>query len=143
VSDASSDSTEPAPDSTQTRTDPADLSQMLNRVLASILEGLHLRLELFAIELGEDRRRVVETVIAVLALVFAVFMLLLCVNAALLILLWDTHRPSVGIGSIGFYTFLVLGCAIFLRRRDRNHSEAFAAIRQVLEQDRDEWLRRP
>lgn len=111
---------------------------MVSRLSASLLEGLHLRFELFALELGEERERIVEMLVASLVLVFAVFMLLLCVNAALLILWWDTHRLAVVGGSTAFYTLLLLGCVLLLRRRGRNHPEPFATTRRVLDQDREE-----
>ncbi len=114
----------------------SELARTASRLSAGIVEGVQLRLELFALEFGEERRRVVELVAVALALALAVFMLLLCVNAALLIFFWESHRVAVAGGLLLFYASIALGCLVFLRRRSRRQGEAFAATRRVLEQDR-------
>ena len=120
--------------------DTSDWSRTARRLYGILLEGLHLRAELFSLELAEEQRRLVRMVVASLALVFAVFILLLCVNATLLILLWDTHRGAVLGTSIGFYAAILLAAVLFLRRLRSSHVEPFAATRQVLDQDRQAWL---
>jgi uncharacterized membrane protein YqjE len=104
----------------------SELFVSARRLSASLIEGLHLRLDLFALELGEERRRLSQLVLSTLALSLALFMVFLCVNAALLILFWDSHRVPIAIGMCGFYGALAAVLGIVIARR----------IREVLEKDR-------
>ena len=63
--------------------DLSDLSTSARRVSASLVEGIHLRLDLFSLEFAEERRRVSMILLTTLALALAGFMVFLCVNAAL------------------------------------------------------------
>ena len=117
-------------------TDLSDLSLAMRRVSASIVEGVHLRLDLFSLEFAEERRRVSMILLTTLALALAGFMVFLCLNAALLIVFWDEWRVQVALGLCGFYTFLVLVLALANARRIRRGERAFEATRDVLEADR-------
>jgi len=114
----------------------SELSIAARRLSASLIEGLHLRLDLFALELGEERRRLSQLVLSTLALSLALFMVFLCVNAALLILFWDDHRIPIAIGMCGFYGALAAVLGLVIARRIRRGARAFAATREVLEKDR-------
>ena len=116
--------------------DLSDLSTGARRVTASLVEGIHLRLDLFSLEFAEERRRVSTILLATLALALAGFMVLLCLNAALLIVFWDEWRVEVALGLCGFYSALVLLLAVANSRRIRRGSRAFEATREVLESDR-------
>ena len=52
----------------------SDLSIAVRRLSASLIEGLHLRLDLLALELGEERRGLSQLVLSALALSLALFM---------------------------------------------------------------------
>lgn len=116
--------------------DLSDLSNAARRVSASLVEGIHLRLDLFSLEFGEERRRVSMILLTTLALAFAGFMVLLCLNAALLIVFWDEWRVEVALGLCGFYSAVVLGLVFANARRIRRGVRAFEATREVLESDR-------
>jgi uncharacterized membrane protein YqjE len=105
------------------------------RVSASLIEGLHLRFELFTLELGQERDRVVEGFALSLVMALAGFMLLLCANLALLIVFWQDHRVAVIFGLVGFYALVLLGAWLGFHRRRRAQEEPFAATRRVLTQD--------
>jgi uncharacterized membrane protein YqjE len=105
------------------------------RVAASLLEGLHLRFELLALELGQERDRLIEGVVLCLVIALAAFMLLLCANLALLVLFWDAYRVEVVVGLVAFYAGVLLVSMLWLRRHRAAGEEPFAASRQVLEQD--------
>ncbi|MBW2290160.1 MAG: phage holin family protein [Deltaproteobacteria bacterium] len=119
-----------------TGNDLSDLSIAARRVSASLVEGIHLRLDLFSLEFGEERRRVSMILLTTLALALAGFMVLLCVNAALLIVFWDEWRVEVALGLCGFYSAAALGLAFANARRIRRGVRAFEATREVLESDR-------
>jgi len=122
--------------------DLSDLSTSARRVSASLVEGIHLRLDLFSLEFAEERRRVSSILLTTLALALAGFMVFLCLNAALLIVFWDEWRIQVALGLCGFYTAVVLVLGIVNSRRIGRRSRAFEATREVLEADR-RGLREP
>jgi uncharacterized membrane protein YqjE len=114
----------------------SELGIAARRVSASLVEGIHLRLDLFSLEYAEERRRVSSILLTTLALALAGFMVFLCLNAALLVLFWDEWRIQVVLGQCGFYTAVVLGLAIANSRRVKRGAKAFEATREVLEADR-------
>ena len=116
--------------------DLSDLSTAARRVSASLVEGIHLRLDLFSLEFDEERRRVSMILLTTLALALAGFMVLLCVNAALLIVFWDEWRVETALGLCGFYSAIALLLVVANARRIRRGSRAFEATREVLESDR-------
>jgi len=113
----------------------AELSRTASRLWAGLLEGVRLRLALFALELGEERRRLGDLVLSALAVVFAFFMLLFSLNVALLAVFWDTHRVAVAVGSCVFWALLAAGSGVFHRSRSRRQAPPFAAISSVLADD--------
>jgi len=112
-----------------------DVSHVASRLWAGALEAAHLRVELFGLELSEELRRLGQLAVSALAVVFALFMLLLSVNVVLLAAFWDTHRVAVALASCGFYALLLLAAAVFHRRRSRRQAPPFAAIATVLSDD--------
>lgn len=117
--------------------DHSEFSSAVRRVSASLIEGVHLRIDLFALELAEERRRVSQIVLATLAVALALFMVFLCANAALLIVFWDTYRVALALGMCAFYGTLAALLAIVIARRSHQRLRAFSATRDVLEADRD------
>ena len=118
----------------------SELLPVVSRLWATLVEGMRLRVELFALELGEERRRLGELLLATFAMVGALFMLLWSLQAALLVILWDTHRVAIAIGSCACWAALALGCGLFHRLR-RRREPPFAATTSVLARD-EEMVRR-
>jgi uncharacterized membrane protein YqjE len=114
----------------------SDLAIAARRLSASLIEGLQLRLDLLALELGEERRRLSQLVFSTLALSLALFMVFLCINAALLILFWEDHRIPIALGMCGFYGALAAVLGLVIVRRIRRGAGALATTREVLEKDR-------
>ena len=105
------------------------------RVSASLIEGIHLRLELFALEMRQERDRIVELVVLCVVMAQATFLLLLSLHVALLVVFWESHRVPVAVGTVAFYVLVVLASLLLLRRRRRAHDEPFGASSQVLGED--------
>jgi len=105
------------------------------RIWASLVEGAQMRLELFALELGEERRRIVDLIVSAVVVALALFLLVLALNVALLVLLWDSHREAVAIGTCVFYAAVAAAAAAFHRRRRRRGGAPFAATSAVLASD--------
>ena len=113
----------------------SDLTIAVRRLSASLVEGLQLRLDLLALELADERRRLSRLVLSTLALSLALFMVFLCINVALLILFWEDHRVPIALGMCGFYGALAAALCLIIVRRIRGAAQAFAATREVLEKD--------
>jgi uncharacterized membrane protein YqjE len=124
-------------------TEASDFATAARRVSASILEGVHLRLDLFAVELSEERRRASRLVLTTLALALALFMVFVCLNAALLVVYWETHRIPIVLGMCVFYGALAAVLALVLFRHYRRGDNAFAATRKTLAEDRRVLRERP
>lgn len=115
------------------------------RVSASLIEGIHLRLELFALEMSQERDRIVERVVLCVVLALAAFLLLLSLHLAVLVVFWESHRVQVAVGMVAFYAFVVATSAFLLRRRSRGQGEPFTTTHHVLNQDMEalRGLRKP
>ena len=124
-------------------TEASEFATAARRVSASILEGVHLRLDLFAVELSEERRRASHLVLTTLALALALFMVFVCLNAALLVVYWETHRIPIVLGMCVFYGALAAVLALVLFRHHRRGDNAFAATRKTLAEDRRVFRERP
>ncbi len=114
---------------------PSELGNVAGRVWASAFEGLQLRLELLALELGEERRRITGLVLLAVVATLAGFMALVSLNVALLALYWDTHRTAVAIGSCVFYVVLGTGAGLALRWGSRRVSAPLVTLGRVLAED--------
>ena len=117
-------------------TEASEFATAARLVSASILEGVHLRLDLFAVELSKERRRASHLVLTTLALALALFMVFVCLNAALLVVYWETHRIPIVLGMCVFYGALAAVLALVLFRHYRRGDNAFAATRKTLAEDR-------
>jgi len=115
--------------------DSSEPSVAARRISAALLENVHLRVDLFALELGEERRRISQIVLTSLGFALAVFMVFLCANALVLIAFWDT-RVLVGIGLCVFYATLAAVLATVIALRARHGARAFVATRAALDRDR-------
>ena len=115
--------------------DQDDIPRTASRLWAGVLEAAHLRLALMSLEVGEERRRLGALLTSALVVVFAVFMLILSLNIALLALFWDTNRMVVAVGSCVFYALLAAGAGLFHARRSRRQEAPFAATAAVLADD--------
>jgi uncharacterized membrane protein YqjE len=113
----------------------SDLAPTVSRLWGSLLEALHLRIELFSLELGEERRRLTGLALSALIAVFALFMVVLSLNLLLLALFWDTHRVAVAAGSCALYVLLALVAWIYHVRSSRRQASPFAATSAVLAED--------
>jgi len=112
-----------------------DAGRAASRVWAGVLEAVHLRAALFALEVDEERRRLGALLVSSLVVVFAVFMLLLSLNVAVLALFWDTNRMAVAVGSCVFYAALALGAGVYHAYRSRRRAPPFSATAAVLADD--------
>ncbi len=111
------------------------LKDATNRVWASLMEGVTLRLELFEAELQEERQRVVSMAMAAGLAVFFSVMTFLSLNVLILVRFWD-RRVLVALCLTGVYLLGALVAGGLFRWRKRRSEAPFAASRQVFQEDR-------
>ncbi|KPA90571.1 MULTISPECIES: phage holin family protein [Pseudomonas] len=110
------------------------------RLGAAVLGLLHSHIELFGIELQEQKARTVSLLLfAGLALVFAL-LLLIGLSALVLILVWDTYRLAGIIGLCVFYSLAALFCGLRLKAAVFDESSPFHATLEELANDRKRLL---
>ncbi len=86
------------------------------RLLATIWEQAGLRLELFALELAEERIRLVGVLVATSGIVIFIAMAIAFAGVAVLIAAWDSpHRTWVASGVAAAYALAAIGASLFLR----------------------------
>ncbi|MBG4610799.1 phage holin family protein [Pseudomonas aeruginosa] len=121
-------------------TDPADGRPSLRRFGAAFLGLLHGHVELFGIELQEQKANTLRLLLfAGLALVFA---LLLLVGLSLLVLIvfWDTNRLAAALGLCLFYVIGSLFCGWRLYQSINDESSPFSATLEELANARERLL---
>ncbi|WNW10670.1 phage holin family protein [Pseudomonas sp. DTU_2021_1001937_2_SI_NGA_ILE_001] len=110
------------------------------RLGAAFLGLLHSHVELFGIELQEQKARSVSLLLfAGLTLVFAL-LLLTGLSALLLIVLWDSYRLVGIIGLCVFYFLAALFFGLRLKAAIFDESSPFSATLEELANDRERLL---
>lgn len=110
------------------------------RLSAALLGLLHSHIELFGIELQEQKARTLSLLLfAGLALVFAL-LLLTALSGLLLVLLWDSYRLAGIIGLCVFYSLAALYCGLRLKATVFDESSPFNATLEELAKDRERLL---
>lgn len=110
------------------------------RLGAAVLGLLHSHVELFGIELQEQKARTVSLLLfAGLALVFGL-LLLIGLSALVLILVWDTYRLTGIIGLCLFYTLAAAFCGLRLKAAVFDESSPFSATLAELAKDRERLM---
>ncbi len=102
----------------------------------SLLGSAHDRLELLAVELHEEKFRLIQVFIWISAIVFLTLLALVFVSLAVVVVFWDTARLTA-IGTLaGGYTLGLIGTIIGFRRYLRTQPRPFAATLGELKHDR-------
>ncbi|MGH8381991.1 phage holin family protein [Pseudomonas sp.] len=110
------------------------------RLGAAVLGLLHGHVELFGIELQEQKARTLSLLLfAGLALVFAL-LLLVAVSGLVLVLLWDSYRLAGVIGLCVFYGLAALFCGLRLKAAVYDESSPFSSTLEELAKDRERLL---
>lgn len=109
--------------------------------LRGLLDGLigsaHDRLELLAVELHEEKHRLIQIFIWISAIVFLAMLAMVFASMAIVVLFWDTARVAVVCSLAGIYVAglgaVVLGFKRYLKRQPK----PFAATLSELRNDRE------
>jgi len=99
-----------------------------------LLEGLETRFELFGFELGEERDRLLATIVAALVAVVFLFAGLLSLNVVLVMAFWE-QRLLVSLIMAVVYLGLGIGLGLTARSRIRNAPQPFTSTLEELRKD--------
>ncbi len=110
----------------------------LKRLLATLLATAWIRMELLAVEVQEEGRHWIQTLLWTAALVALGTMTLGLITATLVLVLWEQHRVAALAGLSGIYLAGTLFAACRLRRRLRGWA-AFPATINELKKDKACW----
>jgi uncharacterized membrane protein YqjE len=114
------------------------LMASLKRLLHTMAATVRNRVELFAVELEEDRLRLIDTLLLAAAVVVFSLLTLVMLTFSALLLASEEHRLAVAAIIAAVYLLVAVGAFWRLRMKLRNW-QAFSATRAELQKDR-EWL---
>jgi uncharacterized membrane protein YqjE len=119
---------------------PSPASPGLLGSLRSLGDGLlatvEARLQLFSVELQEEKLRLIQTLLWISAAVFAGIMATTFVSLTLVYLFWESAQLAVLGGLATFYTGALLVIIISFRRFLARQTKPFAATLEELGADR-------
>jgi uncharacterized membrane protein YqjE len=106
--------------------------------LRSLADGLigsaHDRLQLLAVELHEEKYRLIQIFIWISAIVFLVMLATVFASLALVVLLWDTARVAVVCILAGAYitaaVVTIFGFQRYLKRQPKPFAETLRELRE-------------
>jgi uncharacterized membrane protein YqjE len=102
-----------------------------------LIGSAHDRLELLAVELHEEKYRLIQIFIWISGIVFLAMLAMVFVSMAVLVLLWDKARIAVVCSLAGGY-LIGLGAAVLgFRRYLKRQPKPFAATLSELRDDRE------
>src|SRR2546423_1651551 len=108
--------------------------------LRGFAEGLigsaHDRVELLAVELHEEKFRLIQIFIWISAIVFLAMLALVFISFAVVVLLWETARMEAICTLAGTYVAGLIATVIGFRRYLRTQPKPFAATLNELHEDR-------
>ncbi len=111
------------------------LFSSVKRLLNTALAGVENRIELFLVELREERSRVFEILLLGCAAGVLGFLALVTVTVTLVVIFWDSARVPVLVALSAGYSLATLGALWRLMVRLRNWS-SFSATLDELKKDR-------
>lgn len=109
--------------------------------LRTFLEGLigsaHDRLELLAVELHEEKHRLIQIFIWISAIVFLALLAMVFVSLVLVVLFWETARVAVVCSLAGGYVVALIVTLLGFRAYLKRQPKPFAATLSELKKDRE------
>ena len=114
---------------------PTRLLDRLRRVVVTLLSTAQNRIELFGLELHEERQWVIATLIWAGAAVFLVGCALLITTITIVYLVPDATRPYVLVGFCLVYLILALIAVLGLQKRIRDKTPPFDDTVSELKKD--------
>jgi uncharacterized membrane protein YqjE len=101
-----------------------------------VLGSIEDRMALFALEVEEEKRRLIRTMIWISATLFTAVMATGLATLTVVYLFWDSARIVVLASFAGFYAALLATSVIALRRATMRQDPPFAATIAEIQEDR-------
>jgi len=115
---------------------PSGYLQALRALGDNLLAGAQDRLDLFAVELQEEKFRLIQTFLWISAAVFAAMMAMTFASLLVVYLFWESARIGVLGGLALFYGGALVAIIMALQRFIARQPSPFAATRREFETDR-------
>jgi uncharacterized membrane protein YqjE len=114
---------------------PPGLLTVLGRLKSTVFSTFQTRLELFAVELDEERRRSLQVLFWSAATLFFAMLALIMITIAVVWACPAHARPYVLAAFCLLYLGLAIGAALVLRRQLRDRPPAFSGSLDQLKKD--------
>lgn len=115
---------------------PSGLLGSLRGFADGLLGSIHDRVELFSIELHEEKYRLIQIVTWIGAIVFTGMLAIIFASLVVVYCFWETARLAV-LGTLaGFYAAAFVGVIVYFRRFLASQPKPFAATLSELKEDR-------
>ena len=115
---------------------PPGFLDSLRGLGANLLGTAHDRIELFTVELHEEKVRLVQFLIWIGAIGFAAVMAMTFLTVTVVYLFWESARLAVLSGFAIFYAAALIGLALAFKRYLKRQPRPFDATLQELREDR-------
>lgn len=102
-----------------------------------VLGSAHERLELLAVELHEEKHRLIQIFIWISSIVFLAMLATVFASLAIVVLWWDTARIAVVCSLATVYVGALVVTVIAFRRYLKRQPKPFAATLSELREDRE------
>jgi uncharacterized membrane protein YqjE len=103
----------------------------------NLLGTVHDRLELLAVELQEEKFRILRILILANAAIFSAFLALIFLSITITYLFWDSARVWVLAGFTVLYAAICIGIVLALKKGAARLSVPFEDTRREIAADRD------
>jgi uncharacterized membrane protein YqjE len=125
---------------TDSATEPGrrSMGAALRGIASNSLGLLAGHVQLFGIELQEEKERVAELAVLGACALVLFFMVLQLVTLLIVVALWDSYRLHALVGLALLYGGLGVIAVVMIRRKLDGHPDPFAATVGELEKDRDQ-----
>ena len=115
---------------------PTGFVAALRTLADGLLAGVQDRLELFSLELQEEKFRLIQIFVWISAAIFAGVMAITFASLTLVYLVWENARLTVLISLTACYTGIFVAIAIAFRRYLARQPRPFSASLQEINSDR-------
>ena len=105
-------------------------------LLDNVLGSVHDRIELVAVELQEEKQRLIQLFIWISVAIFTGMMTLAFASITLVFLFWDSARIAALSGITVLYAAAAITAVVTLRKQISRQSKPFSATLQELRNDR-------
>ncbi len=116
---------------------PSGLLGSLRGLADGLIGSAHDRLELLAVELHEEKHRLIQIFIWISAIVFLAMLAMVFASLAIVVLFWESARVAVVCTLATIYVGALIGVALGFKRYLKRQPKPFAATLSELREDRE------